>query len=146
MRLGVRTAGTGFIGIELAKAYALAAAPLLQSNAQINTRVRTLDGAASAAHGINRSTAVPHPTAQRVLSTHLRSADLQRYICLSLFENRYGAKHIATATTGEGFAFVRSLGATFVTDYTKEDIFDVLPDDSVDIVCVTLALPQCRAR
>jgi len=46
----------------------------------------------------------------------------------------YGAKHIATATTGEGFAFVRSLGATFVTDYTKEDIFDVLPDDSVDIV------------
>jgi hypothetical protein len=31
---------------------------------------------------------------------------------------------------------VRSLGATFVTDYTKEDIFDVLPDNSVDIVCV----------
>ena len=56
-------------------------------------------------------------------------------------KNRYGAKHIATATTGEGFAFVRSLGATFVTDYTKEDIFDVLPDNSVDIVCVW----RCRS-
>ncbi len=42
-----------------------------------------------------------------------------------------------TATTGaDGFAFVRALGATFVTDYKKEDIFDVLPDNSVDIVCV----------
>lgn len=47
----------------------------------------------------------------------------------------WGAKHIATATTGAaGEAFVRSLGATFVTDYKKEDIFDVLPDNSVDIV------------
>ena len=32
----------------------------------------------------------------------------------------WGAKAIATATTGvEGFAFVRSLGATYVTDYRK---------------------------
>ena len=47
----------------------------------------------------------------------------------------WGAKHIATATTGAaGEAFVRSLGATFVTDYKKEDIFDVLPENSVDIV------------
>jgi NADPH:quinone reductase-like Zn-dependent oxidoreductase len=47
----------------------------------------------------------------------------------------YGATHIATATTGEaGIAFVKSLGATIVTDYMKEDIFDVLPADSVDNV------------
>lgn len=47
----------------------------------------------------------------------------------------YGAVHIATATTGaDGIAFVKSLGATYVTDYMKEDIFASLPDDSVDIV------------
>ena len=47
----------------------------------------------------------------------------------------YGAKHIATSTTGAaGIAFVKSLGATIVTDYKDKDIFDVLPDNSVDIV------------
>ena len=41
----------------------------------------------------------------------------------------------ATATTGAaGDAFVRSLGATFVVDYHQQDIFDALPDNSVDIV------------
>lgn len=47
----------------------------------------------------------------------------------------YGAAHIATAATGaDGIAFVKSLGADFVTDYKKQDIFDALPDNSVDIV------------
>jgi len=47
----------------------------------------------------------------------------------------YGAVHIATATTGaDGIAFVRSLGATIVVDYKKEDLFESLPDNSVDIV------------
>ena len=30
---------------------------------------------------------------------------------------------------------MRSLGATFVTDYLVEDLFDALPENSVDIVC-----------
>ena len=46
----------------------------------------------------------------------------------------WGARHIATATTGAGLAYVRSLGATYVTDYKQVDIFDSLPDNSVDIV------------
>lgn len=47
----------------------------------------------------------------------------------------WGAAHIATATTGAaGIAFVRSLGATIVTDYAKVDIFDALPNNSVDVV------------
>ena len=47
----------------------------------------------------------------------------------------WGAKHIATATTGAaGVAFVRSLGATYIVDYAKEELVDALPDDSVDIV------------
>ena len=47
----------------------------------------------------------------------------------------WGAKHIITATTGAaGTAYVKSLGATMVTDYTKGDIFDALADDSVDYV------------
>ena len=51
----------------------------------------------------------------------------------------WGAKHIATATTGSaGIAFVRSLGATFVTDYKQQDLFDALPENSVDIVCEKL--------
>ena len=40
----------------------------------------------------------------------------------------YGAAHIATATTGaNAIAFVKSLGATYVTDFMKQDIFDSLP-------------------
>eukprot|EP01049_Picozoa_sp_SAG25_P006855 SAG25_NODE_536_length_7104_cov_4.295789_2_plen_118_part_00 len=30
---------------------------------------------------------------------------------------------------------MKTLGATYVTDYEKEDIFDSLPDDSIDFVC-----------
>ena len=50
----------------------------------------------------------------------------------------WGAKHIATSTTGAaGEAFVRSLGADIVFDYHKVDMFDALPDNSVDIgVCM----------
>eukprot|EP00931_Biecheleriopsis_adriatica_P107527 TRINITY_DN81867_c0_g1_i1.p1 TRINITY_DN81867_c0_g1~~TRINITY_DN81867_c0_g1_i1.p1 ORF type:complete len:387 (-),score=42.77 TRINITY_DN81867_c0_g1_i1:104-1264(-) len=47
----------------------------------------------------------------------------------------WGAKHIVTSTTSaEGFAFVKSLGADVVTDYKVQNIFDFLPDNSVDIV------------
>jgi len=47
----------------------------------------------------------------------------------------WGAKHIATETTGaDGIAFVKSLGADIVTDYKVQGIFDALPDNSVDIV------------
>lgn len=48
----------------------------------------------------------------------------------------WGAKHVFTATTGEGIDFVKSLGADFVVDYTKGELFDSdqLPDNSVDIV------------
>jgi len=47
----------------------------------------------------------------------------------------WGAKHIATSTTSaEGIAFVKSLGADIVTDYKVQDIFDYLPENSVDIV------------
>ena len=51
------------------------------------------------------------------------------------FAKAWGAKHIATATSGAaGIAFVQKLGATFVTDYKKVDIFDALPEDSIDVV------------
>ena len=41
----------------------------------------------------------------------------------------------ARALSGEaGIAFVKSLGATFVTDYQKVDLFDALPANSVDVV------------
>jgi NADPH:quinone reductase-like Zn-dependent oxidoreductase len=46
----------------------------------------------------------------------------------------WGAKHILTAATGASIPFVKSLGATYVTDYHKEDIFESLGDDTVDIV------------
>jgi len=47
----------------------------------------------------------------------------------------WGAAHIAVAASGEAsVAFVKSLGATYVTDYKKVDIFSTLADDSVDVV------------
>jgi NADPH:quinone reductase-like Zn-dependent oxidoreductase len=52
----------------------------------------------------------------------------------------WGAKHIATAASGDAsFAFVKELGATYVTDYKTVDIFDTLADNSVDIVCALSA-------
>jgi len=44
------------------------------------------------------------------------------------------AAHVITAASGDGIAFVKSLGADWVIDYSKQDLFDALPDNSVDIV------------
>jgi len=45
-----------------------------------------------------------------------------------------GASRVVTAATGPGIDFVKSLGADVVVDYKKQELSDVLPDDSVDIV------------
>ncbi len=44
------------------------------------------------------------------------------------------ATHVYTAASGAGIQFVQSLGADLVVDYTKQELFDALPNDSVDIV------------
>ena len=44
------------------------------------------------------------------------------------------ATNVYTAASGAGIPFVESLGANLVVDFTKQNIFDSLPDDSVDIV------------
>ena len=44
------------------------------------------------------------------------------------------ATNVYTAASGAGIPFVESLGAHLVVDFTKQNIFDSLPDDSVDIV------------
>lgn len=44
------------------------------------------------------------------------------------------AAHVVTAASGDGIAFVKSLGADLVIDYTKQELFDALADNSVDIV------------
>jgi len=44
------------------------------------------------------------------------------------------AAHVITAASGDGIAFVKSMGADWVIDYAKQEMFDALPDNSVDIV------------
>ena len=46
----------------------------------------------------------------------------------------FGAEHVATATSAVNIPFVEALGADIVIDYHKQDLFDALPDDSIDIV------------
>merc|ERR1711920_82516 len=52
-----------------------------------------------------------------------------------------GASHVITAATGEGIDLMRKLGADTVIDYHKQDIFDALVDDSVDVVYDNFGLP-----
>ena len=47
----------------------------------------------------------------------------------------WGASQIITSASGsDSIAFVKSLGATEVVDYKKQDLFESLQDDSVDVV------------
>lgn len=45
-----------------------------------------------------------------------------------------GASRVITAASGKGIDFVKSLGADVIVDYHKQELSEVLPDDSVDIV------------
>lgn len=47
---------------------------------------------------------------------------------------QYGAKNIITASSPQNADFLRSLGATTVVDYHTTTIWDIMEDDSVDIV------------
>jgi len=46
----------------------------------------------------------------------------------------YGATHIVTSGSPSSFDFLRSIGADTIVDYHEQDLFDFLPEDSVDIV------------
>jgi NADPH:quinone reductase len=52
---------------------------------------------------------------------------------LQLFR-AWGASRVWTATSAPNEAFVRSMGATDVVNYKERDIWDVVPDDSLDVV------------
>ena len=45
-----------------------------------------------------------------------------------------GASRVVTAASGAGIEMVKSLGADLVVDYRAQELFDALPDDSVDVV------------
>ena len=46
----------------------------------------------------------------------------------------FGANYVVAAASGAGMAFVKSIGADRVVDYKVQNIFEALPDNSVDIV------------
>eukprot|EP00756_Hemistasia_phaeocysticola_P014668 Hpha_TRINITY_DN15350_c3_g2::TRINITY_DN15350_c3_g2_i1::g.88831::m.88831 len=55
------------------------------------------------------------------------------YIAIQLAK-ALGAGRVVTAASGAGIDMVKSLGADLVVDYKKQEIFDALPNNSVDIV------------
>ena len=57
------------------------------------------------------------------------------FMAVQLAKHLYNAATVVTATSGDdAIAFVKSIGADVVVDYKVKEIFDALPDDSVDIV------------
>jgi len=53
----------------------------------------------------------------------------------------YGAKQIITSASPRNADLLRSLGATHVVDYHKSTIWDIMEDDSVDIVYDNFGAP-----
>lgn len=52
-----------------------------------------------------------------------------------------GATRVIIAAHGAGIGLVKSLGADIVVDYKEQNIFDTLPDNSVDIVYDNFGVP-----
>lgn len=52
-----------------------------------------------------------------------------------------GASKVVTAATGAGIDVMKRLGADVVIDYHKQELFDALNDDSVDVVYDNFGLP-----
>lgn len=67
------------------------------------------------------------------------------YLALQ-FAKAMGAARVVTSATGDGIALTKSLGADVVVDYHVQDLFDYLPDDSVDIVFDNLGTPGTADR
>ena len=56
------------------------------------------------------------------------------HVGVQMAKHAYGAKHVIAAAGPDSIDFVKSLGADVVVDYTKENIFDTLANDTVDVV------------
>jgi len=52
-----------------------------------------------------------------------------------------GATRVITAASGYGIELTESLGADLVIDYHKQEVFDALEDDSVDMVFDNIGIP-----
>merc|ERR1711904_721070 len=52
-----------------------------------------------------------------------------------------GAARVITAATEPNIGLMKQLGADVVIDYHKQDLFDALPDNSVDIVYDNFGVP-----
>lgn len=52
-----------------------------------------------------------------------------------------GATRVVTAASGKGIPFVKGLGADVVVDYKQQELFDALPDNSVDVVFDNYGIP-----
>jgi len=57
------------------------------------------------------------------------------------FAKAFGAKHIITSASPRNADLLRSLGATEVVDYHKNTIWDIMEDDSVDVVFDNFGAP-----
>lgn len=57
-----------------------------------------------------------------------------------------GAKRVVTACSGDGIELCKSLGADMVVDYHQQDVFDALPDNSVDLVFDNFGSPGTADR
>jgi NADPH:quinone reductase-like Zn-dependent oxidoreductase len=57
------------------------------------------------------------------------------FMAVQLAKHAYNAATVVTAASGaDNIAFAKSIGADVVVDYATTEVFDALPDDSIDIV------------
>lgn len=93
----------------------------------------TIPGAGNTAVDIFKRTGAPWKSSDNITVVVTAGQGGTGFIAVQVAK-ALGAARVVTAASGAGLDLMKSLGVDIVVDYHKQDLFDVLGDDSMDVV------------